>query len=131
MIIVGLSLKGLSETGKNQEGTFKGHPHSNMAFDENQEKMDAVMQLIQKALRINGLGCRSKDKTAEMPTVFINYYGHTSKLEISCFTAGWFSGCREDLKSEIYTDKPIERFRSECWVANRMLDHILAGMPNE
>lgn len=131
MIIVGLSLKGPSETGKNQEGPIARHLHSSISISEKQERLNIIQNLFRKAVAINDFECRTKEKTGNKPTVFINFYGHVSEFEISCVSSGWASGVGADEQVNIYLNASREKFMGSCSAADRMLDRILEKMPSE
>lgn len=52
-------------------------------------RRDKFVELFDLALQANGLEERLKDETGNLPTVFLDFSGHVSKISVSMHPNGW------------------------------------------
>lgn len=71
---------------------------------ENNRKM--LHELLDIVLDVNGLESRSRDKTGTLPTVFVDFSGHVSLIQIRLYTDGWSANGHEKDWS-FYFNEPI------------------------
>ena len=64
-----------------------------------------ICKIFDLCLKINSLENRSREKTGKLPTVFFDFYGHTSKVEVCIYVDGWEPYKPSDVSYEIYLDE--------------------------
>lgn len=69
--------------------------------------MKEVQEIIDIALKVNGLGKRDQEFTADLPTVFIRYSGHVADITVYIHEAGWAPGAHHDREFEFDTNRPL------------------------
>lgn len=79
-----------------------------MTKDQEQENRAALHMLLDAALDVNGFESRSKERTGEKPTVFIDLSGHVARCLVRVHKTGWAKGEADDLGSEFYFDEPMK-----------------------
>lgn len=67
----------------------------------------ALHRLLDVVLDVNGFEKRSKERTGEKPTVFVDISGHVATCTVRVHKTGWENGEESDLGSVFYFDKPI------------------------
>lgn len=87
-------------------------------------KKQMINKLFAKCIEINGLSERKKDKTGNLPTVFINYFGHTARIEIGVHLNGWEPESSSDENIGFYTDNSFSDFKKSYNSAMKRLDGI-------
>lgn len=65
-------------------------------------------RLLDVVLDVNGFESRSKERTGEKPTAFIDISGHVARCSVWVHKTGWAKGETDDLGSEFYFDEPME-----------------------
>lgn len=85
------------------------HNQFSIQIPEEQEKMQKIMELFWLAVSINGLKDRKKEKTGDLPTVFVGFNGHVSVLEFTVYPTGWGSHENRNGK-ELCVDYDLEMF---------------------
>ncbi len=89
------------------------------------EKIQMILALTEKAIRINGLTDRKVYKTGDLPTVFITFSGHVSELEITVYPYGWKGGMSSERKSKyLKVDADETRFRKKYEEISLWLDEV-------
>lgn len=74
-----------------------------------------ICQIFDLCLKINSLENRSREKTGKLPTVFFDFYGHTSKVEVCINLDGWEPHKPSDVYYEIYLDEYEQSKVEECY----------------
>lgn len=78
------------------------------------KKRAAVHKILDAVLDLNGLGCRSVDKTGNLPTAFFDFSGHVALLKVYVYRDGWDFGKKSSvslsLNTDTCSDEDIERF---------------------
>lgn len=54
-----------------------------------EEKLTKIMEVVEAAVRLNGLRERKQKATGKLPTVMIYMFGHTGNVEIEVHKNGW------------------------------------------
>lgn len=89
------------------------------------EKIQMILALTEKAIRINGLTDRNVYKTGDLPTVFVTFSGHVSELEITVHPYGWKGGRSSEYKSKrLRIDADETCFRKEYEEISLWLDEV-------
>lgn len=70
--------------------------------------MAEVHEIIDIALKVNGLAEREKKITGSLPTVFIDVSGHVACVAVRIHEHGWDYGMLCDKEFRFYTDKPLD-----------------------
>lgn len=61
-------------------------------------------ELLDLALQANGLENRTGKETGDLPTVFLDFYGHVSRVDVRVYPNGWESWApHKDVA--VYTDQ--------------------------
>lgn len=102
----------------------------NIQIPVEQEKMLKVMELIQLAIGINGMGKRDRELTGNLPTVFIYYSGHVSSIDFVIYETGYdyLESCD---RMEMYIYEPIEEFNKNYDTIKSRLLKIKQEVPHE
>ena len=79
-----------------------------MTKEQEQANRVALHRLLDVVLDVNGFESRSKERTGEKPTAFIDISGHVAKCSVRVHKTGWAKGETDDLGSEFYFDEPME-----------------------
>lgn len=88
-------------------------------------RMQAVCKLIGLCLKINSLEARTQEQTGNLPTVFIYYSGHVSKLNIQIHSNGWDAYKTQDIEYDVYLNRPD--FWKEYNAAKAKLTEMVEG----
>lgn len=59
-------------------------------------KRQEIHTLINTVLDINGLFPRKRSISGELPTVFVDFSGHTGKVYLSVHSSGWYPDSSPD-----------------------------------
>ena len=70
-------------------------------------KKNEVMDIIEIALKVNGMSARTAEETGDLPTVFADFSGHIAQLYIRAYRNGWEAGKDPDKEFYFRTDKPL------------------------
>lgn len=86
----------------------------------NRRKLHEILDIV---LDANGLGCRSKDKTGPLPTLFYRFSGHVAQLTVDLHPDGWSSGAGKD-EFIFDTDEniPVKKVEQLRTAVSRALD---------
>ena len=81
------------------------------------DKRKRICQIFDLCLKINSLESRTQKETGKLPTVFFDFHGHVSKIEICINLDGWEAYKDCDVYYEIYLGKrPYEQSKvEECY----------------
>lgn len=67
-----------------------------------------IKLIVEFAVKVNGVGERRQEATGNKPTVFLNYWGHTAKIEVKIHESGWVRQAGHDKIFIFDTDKPLD-----------------------
>ena len=70
---------------------------------ENKTISKQIAKIIQLCYQINHEET-SRDETGDLPTVFLDFMGHTCQLNIRIYDEGWASGENPDFSASVYLD---------------------------
>ena len=70
---------------------------------ENKTISKQITQIIQLCYQIN-YEETSREETGTLPTVFLDFMGHTCQLNIRIYDDGWMSGKDPDFSAHVYLD---------------------------
>lgn len=62
-----------------------------------------ITQIIQLCYQINSVET-NREETGNLPTVFLDFMGHTCQLNIRIYDDGWMSGEDPDFSAHVYLD---------------------------
>lgn len=79
-----------------------------MTKEQEQANRDQLHRLLDVVLDVNGFEARSKGRTGEKPTVFVDISGHVAKCMVRVYKTGWAKGETDDLGSQFYFDEPMK-----------------------
>jgi len=93
--------------------------------------MAEVHEIIDIAMQVNGLCPRKQAVTGDLPTVFIDTYGHVALIKVLVFECGWEAGTEKDMMFEFCTDEPLnaEYFSDYKTYMKKLLERC--PQPNE
>lgn len=63
--------------------------NNRMRNKQEKKKRQAVNEIFDLALQVNGLTDRRKKVTGNLPTVFVWFSGHVSNLNVQVYVNGW------------------------------------------
>ena len=71
---------------------------------ENKTISKQIAKIIQLCYQINNVET-NREKTGNLPTVFLDFMGHTCQLNIRIYDDGWMSGEDPDFSARVYLDE--------------------------
>lgn len=71
---------------------------------ENKTISKQIAKIVQLCYQINHVET-NRDKTGNLPTVFLDFMGHTCQLNIRIYDDGWMSGEDPDFSGKVYLDE--------------------------
>ncbi|MGJ1078974.1 hypothetical protein ACR77U_13110 [Enterococcus faecium] len=84
-----------------------------MTEEKEKELREQLHEILDIVLDTNGLESRSRAKTGTLPTVFIDFSGHVSKVDVSIHRDGWTPSVGYDKQFTFYFDEKIDQERIE------------------
>ncbi len=60
-----------------------------MSEEEKARNWELMHEILDIVLDTNGFGCRKREETGALPTVFLRFSGHVSALDIDLYEDGW------------------------------------------
>lgn len=79
-----------------------------------------LTQIMQLCYQINNVET-SRDKTGNLPTVFLDFMGHTCQLNIRIYDDGWMSGEDPDFSAHVYLDESPHDVSDEL---AKLIEHL-------
>lgn len=70
---------------------------------ENKTISKQIAKILQLCYQINNVGT-NQEETGNLPTVFLDFMGHTCQLNIRIYDEGWASGENPDFSASVYLD---------------------------
>lgn len=76
---------------------------------QEQEKLvrEQMHKLLDIVIDTNGFEHRERNRTGTLPTVFLEYYGHVNKVQITISEDGWQTGASSTTLVDTSLDKPL------------------------
>ena len=79
---------------------------------ENKTISEQIAKIIQLCYQINSVET-NQEETGNLPTVFLDFMGHTCQLNIRIYDEGWASGENPDFSACVYLDKSLNDVSTE------------------
>lgn len=71
---------------------------------ENKTISKQIAKILQLCYQINSVET-NREETGNLPTVFLDFMGHTCQLNIRVYADGWMSGEDPDFSGKVYLDE--------------------------
>lgn len=82
---------------------------------QEKKKRQAVDEIFDLALQVNGLTDRRQKVTGNLPTVFVWFAGHVSNLNVQVYVNGWEENVGPQKEFTIHTDSfKLYKELAEC-----------------
>lgn len=89
--------------------------NNRMRNKQEKKKRQAVNEIFDLALQVNGLTDRRQKVTGNLPTVFVWFAGHVSKLNVQVYVNGWERNVGPQKEFTIHTDSfKLYKELAEC-----------------
>ena len=70
---------------------------------ENKTISKQIAKIIQLCYQINSVKT-NREVTGDLPTVFLDFMGHTCQINVRVYADGWISGEDPDFSAHVYLD---------------------------
>jgi len=71
---------------------------------ENKTISKQIAKIIQLCYQINNVET-NRERTGNLPTVFLDFMGHTCQINVRVYADGWMSGEDPDFSGKVYLDE--------------------------
>lgn len=89
--------------------------NNRMRNKQEKKKRQAVNEIFDLALQVNGLTDRRQKVTGNLPTVFVWFAGHVSNLNVQVYVNGWEENVGPQKEFTIHTDSfKLYKELAEC-----------------
>ena len=79
---------------------------------ENKTISKQIAKIIQLCYQINHEETR-RERTGNLPTVFLDFMGHTCQINVRIYADGWMSGEDPDFSAHVYLDESPDDVSAE------------------
>jgi len=101
---------------------------NNLTIDQKDLIRKQLHEILDIVLDTNGLEERKQTLTGHLPTMFLEYSGHTNELDVRMAPDGWDQEASANTVMKMYLDKPIpdkdiQKLLDQCEQARKSKDY--------